>query len=244
MHRNIRYTNILVDENGFVKIIDFGFEKQIFSKSDFDRSYSSLNWWCQVPEDFQANIYDFKTELYFIGKLFEKLILDNEITSFSYNHILAKMCELNHIKRINSFENVQREIIKNENFDKLFNNSEKHIYQNFANELSQTISCIYKNTNYYSDIEVIQNKLSELYKNVMLEKIIPDNTKIIKCFINGSYKYFKRKDLQIDTLKQFLIFLKSCSKEKKNIILNNLHSRFDSIDRIDNNIINEEEIPF
>jgi len=215
LHRDIRYANILVDENGFVKIIDFGFGKQTFSKKDFDRSFSSLNWWCTVPEDFQSNIYDFRTELYFIGKLFENLILDNEITSFSYNHILSKMCEQNPKKRINSFDAIKREIIGSENFDELFNYDEITIYRDFADELTKIISNFNTDTKYFSDIEIIQKKLSDLYRNVMLEKYIPENNKIIKCFISGRYRYWTNTNFQIFKLKNFLKFLKSCTNKKK-----------------------------
>lgn len=244
LHRDIRPTNILVDNNGFVKIIDFGFGKQALTPNDFDRSFSSLNWWCPLPMDFQTQTYDFQTELYFIGKLFEKLISDNDIIGFSYNSILSKMCEIDQNQRIDSFASVKREITGNEIFEELFNDEEIEIYRDFAEQLSRLISNIDKDTKYYYDIEVIQKKLSDLYKNVMLEKYIPENNKLIRCFINGMYRYWNNTEFYTDYLKKFIKFLKSCNIEKKNIVLNNLHSRFDSIERVDNDFVGEDEIPF
>jgi len=73
LHRDIRPANILVDNSGTVKIIDLGFGKQIRATKDFDKSLS-LNWWCAVPKEFGLGLYDFSTEVYFVGKLFEDLI--------------------------------------------------------------------------------------------------------------------------------------------------------------------------
>lgn len=244
LHRDIRPTNILVDNNGFVKIIDFGFGKQAINSDDFDRSFSSLNWWCTLPMDFQTHTYDFKTEIYFIGKLFEMLISDNEIGSFNYNLILSKMCEIDPKARFQSFENVKHEISENEILDVLFSEEEIKIYRDFANELSDIISKIDKDTKYFSDAEIIQKKLSDLYKNVMLEKYLPENNKLIGCFINGMYRYWPERLFNINYFKNFLNFLKSCSNEKKNIVINNLRSRLDGIERIDDDLINEDEIPF
>ena len=244
LHRDIRTNNILIDKNGFLKIIDFGFGKQTFSVEDFDRSFSSLNWWCNLPNDFQYQIYDFKTEIYFVGKLFEKLIKDNDITGFEYNTILSQMCIIEPQNRISSFETIKRNIQSNEVLDELFDENEINIYQNFAISLSNVISCVDKDIKYFEDIEIIQKRLSDLYRNVMLEENLPKNTFIIKCFLDGMYKFWPQTEFKTNVLKEFLKFFKSCSKDKKNIVLSNLHSRFDGIKRIEDDLMGEDEIPF
>lgn len=244
LHRDIRPTNILIDKNGFLKIIDFGFGKQTFSTDDFNRSFSSLNWWCNLPNDFQNQIYDFKTEIYFVGKLFEKLIKDNDITGFEYNTILSQMCITEPQKRISTFEAIKRSIQSNEIIDNLFDENEINIYQNFAISLSDIISCVDKDIKYFEDIEIIQKKLSDLYRNVMLEESIPQNTSIIRCFLDGTYKFWPQREFKTSILKDFLKFFRGCSKDKKNIVLNNLHSRFDSINRIEDDLLSEEDVPF
>ena len=135
-------------------------------------------------------------------------------------------------------------ITGNEIFEELFNDEEIEIYRDFAEQLSRLISNIDKDTKYYYDIEVIQKKLSDLYKNVMLEKYIPENNKLIRCFINGMYRYWSNAEFDTDYLKKFIKLLKSCNNEKKNIVLNNLHSRFDGIERVDNELVGDDEIPF
>ncbi len=52
LHRDIRPMNILVSNDGDLKIIDFGFGKRITQENDFDKSIT-LNWWCEPPHDFK-----------------------------------------------------------------------------------------------------------------------------------------------------------------------------------------------
>lgn len=240
LHRDIRSGNILVDKNGFVKIIDFGFGKKALNTVDFNKSIS-LAWWCELPLDFQYEVYDFKTELYFIGKLFEKIITENEIENFEYNDILSKMCNINPYIRPQSFEYIERILQDNTVNEDLFSYDELKIYRAFSDNLANIIGSIYSSAKYWNDIEIVQKNLSDLYKKIMLEVTVPKNTFIIQCFLNGSYKYSNRKTFETSKLKNFLNLLKSCSKDKKNIILSNIHSRLDSIERIDEF---NDEIPF
>ena len=128
--------------------------------------------------------------------------------------------------------------------ENLFDENEINIYQNFAISLSDIISCVDKDIKYLEDIEIIQKKLSDLYRNVMLEESIPQNTSIIRCFLDGTYKFWPQREFKTSILKDFLKFFKGCSKDKKNIVLNNLHSRFDSINRIEGDLLSEEDVPF
>jgi serine/threonine protein kinase len=73
LHRDIRAGNLLVSSEGILKIIDLGFGKRVNTSLDFDKSIT-LNWWCATPDEFRFKRYDFTTEVYFVGKLFEQLI--------------------------------------------------------------------------------------------------------------------------------------------------------------------------
>lgn len=243
LHRDVRPQNIMVTNDGQVKIIDFGFGKQIKSNKDFDKSIS-LNWWCEPPLDFKQKTYDFKTELYFVGKLFEQIIQENNIETFKYRYELSNMCKTNPEERIDSFANIKQGILENQFLELPFSQEEKSIYLDFANHLSNVISKIKNSTEYYDDIDKIQSKLEELFKKVMLENVLPKNTYIIDCFFKGGYSYWKREDFPIDSLKKIIEMLRSSSKEKKNVILSNLHSRFNAIEREKEDLIGEDEIPF
>ncbi|WP_084320279.1 protein kinase domain-containing protein [Herbaspirillum huttiense] len=91
LHRDIRPANILVTDNGIVKIIDLGFGKHAIATEDYDKSIS-LNWWCELPSEFRYSKYDFSTEVYFVGKLFEKIILELGIQQFKHDVLLGRMC--------------------------------------------------------------------------------------------------------------------------------------------------------
>lgn len=113
LHRDIRPLNILVCTDGTLKIIDLGFGKHIVEDGDFDKSIT-LNWWCDTPAEFGEGKYDFTTEVYFVGKLFEKLISDNNISHFKYKETLGRMCKYSQKERLRSFVEVEKEIIKND----------------------------------------------------------------------------------------------------------------------------------
>ncbi len=131
LHRDIRPDNILVSDEGIVKIIDFGFGKKIDFESDFNKRIS-LNWRYSPPNDFNEEKYDFKTEMYFLGKLFEEIIIENNFNNFRYKEILKNMVKIDYNDRIQSFFELYREIISESTYDVIFSDKEKEIYRNFA----------------------------------------------------------------------------------------------------------------
>lgn len=109
LHRDIRPGNLMVRGDGRVKIIDLGFGKQVQTSADFKKSIT-LNWWCEPPMEFESSLYNFTTEIYFVGKLFEKLLRENSISHFKYGEILRRMCDRNPETRVATFALVQQEI--------------------------------------------------------------------------------------------------------------------------------------
>lgn len=243
LHRDIRPLNIMVTSGGIVKIIDFGFGKRIHDKNDFDKSIT-LNWWCEPPNEFNEEVYDFNTEVYFVGKLFEKIIRENNIEHFKYMVALSGMCKPDPEARINKFFDIKKGILSDKFVEIEFSEKELDNYRKFSSALSGSISKIERGTKYFDDIENIQPKISELYKSVMLEEYIPDNTALIRCFVNGSYYFNKSYYIPISIVKSFLELLRSCSKEKRNIILSNLHSKLDAIERYEETPDFGDDIPF
>lgn len=241
LHRDIRPLNILVSQDGLVKIIDFGFGKRIIYKEDFDKSIS-LNPWCEPPNEFNDRIYNFTTEIYFIGKLFEKIIKEKDIESFKYTKLLSKMCRKNNSERISKFFDVKKEILSDRFLEIEFSGDERLAYQEFSHWLFSAIQKFLKGSKYYDDIDNIQSKLESIYKNVMLEEYIPNNTTLTKCFVNGGYMFFPTIKIPVGALKDFVILLRQSTKEKKNIIISNLHSRLDAIPRYEQKA--DDDIPF
>lgn len=230
LHRDIRPSNILVSENGIVKIIDFGFGKKI----DFKNQNKSitLNWEYSPPNDFNEKIYNFKTEVYFIGKLFEQIILKIENIEFKYSYLISKMIVINYQKRIDSFFDIYREIIKNETNNVEFTNSEKLVYQNFADNILKIFKQKNNDLEYLKNIDLIIRNLEILYENSILENHIQNNASLTKIFVLGNYNYFPKVQFKVEILHSFFNLLKSSSENKRKIIINNLWQRFDTIPKV------------
>ena len=244
LHRDIRPQNVMVAEDGVVKIIDFGFGKQIFNPDDFGKSIT-LNLWCDPPPEFKESIYDYRTEVYFVGKLFEKIIADSNIKHFKHMSLLGRMCASNQTGRIAFFSEVRRELLSEKFLDIGFDDSELETYRNFSSNLYSAVSKIEESTKYYDDVGEIQTKLEECYKKVMLEEDIPNNSLVVRCFVNGQYYYNKSYLFRVEVLRAFLDFYRSSSREKKNIIIGNIQTKLDAIKRYDKPLVNfDDDIPF
>lgn len=242
LHRDIRPLNIMVTDTDIVKIIDFGFGKQVTFDSDFKKSIS-LNWWCIPPEEFKEQIYNFRTEIYFVGRLFEKIITDYEIKYFQYLNILNKMCSMQPYDRPESFNNILNDIQSEKINEIEFDDGELLAYREFSERLYNIVLEIHKEAKYYSDTDRLLLQLDHLYKSCMLEEYVPKTNNLIKCFINGGYKYYTKKNFPVDTLKDFILIFKNNHKEKQNIILSNLQTKLDSIPKIQE-FTPEENVPF
>lgn len=242
LHRDIRFQNIMVGENASLKIIDFGFGKRAFKTEDFDKSIS-LNWQFELPNEFKRQIYDFQTEVYFVGKLFERLISDNKIEGFQYKSLLSSMCRAEAANRIKSFADIRSKIYSNDFPGISFSDEEKQIYRNFASSLSTVVSQIESGTKYFDDIDKILLKLEALYQSIMLEEKVPDTAALTRCLINGSYTYIRNAYVEVSCIENFIKLLRSSTKEKRNIILSNICSRLDAVKRFEPELL-DDEIPF
>jgi len=244
LHRDIRPQNILIDANSTAKIIDFGFGKKVAFTKDFDKSIS-LNWWCDPPNDFSQGKYDHSTELYFIGKLFQRAILDNNIEVFGYKEILNQMVKVEPADRIQSFNDINRAILFKEHITIEFTESEKETYRWFANSLVDIFAKIESNSQYITDIEKIVKRIDNIYKQNLLEENIQNIVELTRCFVSGEYSYKKFGAVSTECLRDFIDLLRKNPKEKQRIILNNLHNRFDTIERYSKPMFTtDDDVPF
>jgi len=237
LHRDIRDSNILVTKEGTVKIIDFGFGKKILFPIDTNKSIS-LNWWCDIPDEFSEKKYSKETELYFVGKLFEYLLQQNQIETFSYYSELKLMIEGNPQNRIKSFSSLQNSLSQNNKLLDFFSENEIDIYRCFADSMTEMISKIEEKST-YNNTDMILQRLEDIYRKNMLEKYLQNARTIIRVFLNGTYYYNKNVSMSVWVLKEFINLLKSCSTEKTKIVMMNIQNRLDGVQRY-----TEEEIPF
>jgi serine/threonine-protein kinase len=229
LHRDIRPGNLMVRSNGMLKIIDLGFGKQVETSEDFDKSIT-LNWWCKPPEEFQDSKYDFQTEIYFVGKLFEQIIQQNNISHFKYAEILHSMCEISPSSRIPTFSAVERAVQSDQFFEIDFSEDELAAYRNFADAINHHVTKIENNAKYVEDHHRIQSQLSETYRGFMLEMFVPDAAVVLRCLLTGTY-YYRKQGMVVDVVKDFVRLLKSVTEEKRRVIIGNLQSKLDAIPR-------------
>jgi serine/threonine-protein kinase len=243
LHRDIRPKNILITDDKTLKIIDFGFGKQIESYTDFEKSVS-LAWRYERPDEFKDFIYDFRTEIYFIGKLFESLIIEYNITGFSYNDTLKKMIIKAHNNRVKSFIDIKELIITDSYvFGDYFTGDEKELFQNFMDQVVSIYSSIDANCE-YNNIDQMAIELEEVYKNNVLDYEVKNVVDISSAFTKGNYKYYKNKVVNVYLLKEFIQFIKRSGTEKKNIIMLNVNNRLRTIKRNEGNNGFADDIPF
>jgi len=242
IHRDIRPQNILVDTDGVAKIIDFGFGKKMSTSDNFDKSIS-LNWWCEIPNEFSDNKYDFGTEVYFVGKIFEQAVESYELTDFKYMPALRKMCIKNPDDRYTTFEQLQMDIAKEQFSEIEFSEEDIESYRRFSDSLSNIFTKIEASSTYIRDIEKIRRQLSNLYKNTMLEICLPESISLSRVFVEGQYYYSKKNYISVSTVLEFINLLNKSSTERQSIILNNIFSKLDAIERyIEPGF--DDEVPF
>ncbi len=239
LHRDIRPSNILVSKGGIVKIIDFGFGKEIYSPSDCDKSIS-INWYYSIPQDFEQSTYTHCTEIYFLGKLFEHLIQEYNLAYlFKYGEIVEQMTKPKQTDRIESFYAIQRSILNDNALLEDFSEDETAIYTRFADNFTAVCSQLRTSTQYIENIDDITNSLKSVCQNSALETYIQNNQILINSFIKGSYTYKRKKLVPVSDVKNFYVWWLKLSNRRKQVVLSNLWVRLDAIERSD-----KYELPF
>lgn len=226
LHRDIRDTNLMVGDNGILKIIDLGFGKRIQQSDDFDKSIS-LNWWCELPQEFSSSIYNYCTEVYFVGKLFEKIILEKNISTFKHSAILGQMCQKIPASRMASFSEVEAVIAGALFLEIEFTDNERDAYRNFADSVSQSLVSVERGKHTH-DIDHLRVSLETAHRKVMLEEYVPDASLVMGAFLTGAYRY-KRIGFPVSIVRDYLHLLKRSSNEKQRILLANLQTRLNSV---------------
>ena len=230
LHRDIRPANIMIDKNNCVKIIDFGFGKQLNGTTN-DENSILLNWpVTELPDEVQLNQeYNERTEIYFVGTLFRHL-LGEKIDEFRFNHIIEKMVKINPEQRYNSFSSIISDISSGVLGEIDFTKSQKNSYRTFAEALSSHIHSFKNKFSPRNDISQIIAELASIIRKSSLEECIQDNSELIECFVTGGFSYIPSKNIPVQVLINFYSLITSLEKGKRRILFDNLFSRLSTIE--------------
>lgn len=242
LHRDIRPQNVLVRSDGVVKIIDLGFGKRVRDAVDFDKSIT-LNWWCEPPSEFDAERYDFQTEVYFVGRLFAGIWQDGSLGDFPHAAILGKMCRSDPSERYQSFSAVRSALLEVKEVSPEFDHKDLETYREFAGELGSLFTKMDHAVKYVQEPDIVVARLEQTYRECMLEEILHNALEIARCFVVGAYWYNRHAVIRVDTLRDFLSLMRRSGQEKRAVILANLHGRLNAIPR-KSEPKEEEDIPF
>lgn len=215
LHRDIRATNIMIDEKGDIKVIDFGFGKKLIEEQQENQASVLLNWPASKVPD--------------------------EIYSEQYGILLEKMIQVNPVNRIHSFEEIQNSIAE-QTFEQInFTDEEKEIYQKFANSICALLYQIKDSLSIEKDSSIIIEKLRVILRDNSLEEYITNVTTLISIFVKSDYRYYNNR-VEVYKVKDFYEFFLNQADAVKEIILNNLYGRIGNIPVIDSAF--DEELPF
>lgn len=243
LHRDIRPKNILVTDKGEPKIIDFGFGKELeISSLDMTKSIS-LNWRYEIPPEFKFDkpLYDFQTDVYFLGKLFQEIIDQTPSIEFKYVAVLQGMWETNRDKRFPSFSKIWSSMMSGQIAEINFTEDEKASYRKFSDGLVSIFGKIDSGAVYCKDADEMIDGLDDLYNGAMLEEYVYSLDKLTQIFVKGRLSYRNERSFRVACLKDFLDMVKNLSKREKDIVLSHIHVRLDSISRQD---FSMDDIPF
>ena len=244
LHRDIRPSNILIDVNDNVKIIDFGFGKKLDSASDAAGSIF-LNWpVSERPlEVVNQHRYTQQSEIFFLGKLFSHIELDSDFVSFRFHHIIRKMTEVDPNRRYQSFTNVLEEIQQEEFLEIGFDENDKEIYQSFVGQFTWLIGIFKSQLKMERDVNKILQSIKNILSLNLLEKEVQNSKDILSCFMKHQYTYYPNRLMDVDALKLFYQFLSKLPYKKQQTVLDNFHNKLSLIEVVVPDFPSED-VPF
>lgn len=235
IHRDIRDGNILIDKNGIVKIIDFGIGKTVeqgFVSEDslieeINRANSDT-----LPQKYSEGIYTSQTDMFYLAELLNRLINEYLIdkSDFSYYEILDKMMKKNPKDRYESFLEVKSAIDKKDFLNMSISDSDKRIYQTFANSIYELINVFTSERSFNNNPETFIQKLEDVVKNNLFEDKIQNNGDLISTLVLSSYRYNLRVSVSCKVVYDFLDWFKTSTVISQKIILSNLITKLSTID--------------
>lgn len=244
IHRDIREGNILIDDKGTVKIIDFGIGK-IFEKTDendslveeINRAGSDT-----LPSEYYSGIYTSKTDMFYLAELFNRMLelVGEDYNDFSYYNILEKMMKKNPNDRYSSFEEIKDAVTKRDFSNIEITEEDKKVYLAFANLLNEVLVEFNDKREFVTNPDKFLVSLETALENNLFEKDIQNNVDITNSIVLGRYVYRPKVSIPCDVVQRFVNWYKKLTENTKKVVLRNIISKL-SVKKI---VMTDEELPF
>ncbi|EAI3822086.1 serine/threonine protein kinase [Campylobacter coli] len=234
IHRDIREKNILIDNNGIVKIIDFGLGK-VF---DIDKSEDTLNSIINrsnantLPEEYFQKEYTIQTDIYYLGDLIYRIInnLAENKYNFKYFDILNRMTEKGKELRYQSFIDIKKELNK-ENFVNLeISQEDKMIYNIFSNYILGYIDYFIEKPILNTNIEAILREINEVIQRNSFHECIENDFNLIQILIKNDFCAQQYpSSIKCEELKKFYEWFKMLNNKMQKLVLDNLEEKISQV---------------
>ena len=244
VHRDIREGNILVANDGTVKIIDFGLGKTFSpvqtSKDSMVEIINRSGLDC-LPNEYFEGKYDSQTDMFYLAELYNRILKKTQVDfMFSYDSILHKMLEPSKENRYASFAQI-KEAIALRDFSTLeISNNDKKIYQEFSNAILSCLSCFRGERNFVSNVDEFYDNLKNVIEKNCFEDVVQDVNDIVCMIVKGNYSYYPKTKISCSILTSFEQWFDSLSVDSKRLVFNNLIAKISTVE-IE---VPEEELPF
>lgn len=243
LHRDVRPQNILVSESGALKIIDFGFGKQLSSgETAADSVY--LNWpVTDLPEEIASGgAYGFHSEVYFVGMMYAHLLRTTS-RPFKYQDILERMIQQDMTKRFRSFGEVSLALSDTAPIEPEFYEEERDAYQNFAGAISMHVVALQRQLE-RADVATILSRLQRVLTESTLEYFVQSTESVLSAVLTIGYSYRPNPLIEVGVVRTFYYLLRSRDDKDQRVILDNLYARLSTIKVRDKVEDDDEPVPF
>lgn len=244
VHRDIREGNILVANDGTVKIIDFGLGKTFSpvqtSKDSMVEIINRSGLDC-LPNEYFEGKYDSQTDMFYLAELYNRILKKTQVDfMFSYDSILHKMLEPSKENRYATFAQI-KEAIALRDFSTLeISDNDKKIYQEFSNAILSCLSCFRGERNFVSNTDEFYDNLKNVIEKNCFEDVVQDVNDIVCMIVKGNYRYYPKTKISCSILTSFEQWFNSLSVDSKRLVFNNLIAKISTVE-IE---VPEEELPF
>lgn len=242
IHRDIRESNILITKKDQIKIIDFGLGKNLNEQKLSIDSFNKLinrNQMQKYPNEFEEGKYTSKTDMFCIAEMYKRILRKYEVEDFKHEYILQKMMNVEPSKRYDSFSDIIIALDKKDFKALKISDSDKEIYMNFINALTNSLTCYTSKIIIEEDISKVINGIENVLESNCLDYQIQDNSKLLNVFINGGYRYFTSKNIDVDIVQSFYEWFCKKNDYFRNIVIKNISNKLAAIP-----IKIEDELPF